>query len=89
MKYGPVTKLRRRNKTTLKKLTITSYQKTVASLPFFQFTANLEQSGSQIPDAYSVKFTFSLIITFYPRDFEILGWCPAGPVIPHGEKVPL
>ena len=51
MKYGPVTKLRRRNKTTLKKLTITSYQKTVASLPFFQFTANLEQSGSQIPDA--------------------------------------
>ena len=26
---------------------------------------------------------------FYPRDFEILGWCPAGPVLPHGEKVPL
>ena len=24
-----------------------------------------------------------------PRDFEILGWCPAGPVLPHGEKVPL
>ena len=20
---------------------------------------------------------------------EILGWCPAGPVLPHGEKVPL
>ena len=24
-----------------------------------------------------------------PRDFEILGWCPAGPVLPHGEKVRL
>ena len=22
------------------------------------------------------------------RDFEIPGWCPAGPVLPHGEKVP-
>ena len=25
----------------------------------------------------------------FPRDSEILGWCPAGPVLPHGEKVPL
>ena len=24
-----------------------------------------------------------------PRDFEILGWCPAGAFLPHGEKVPL
>ena len=24
-----------------------------------------------------------------PRDIEILGWCPAGPVLPHGGKVPL
>ena len=24
-----------------------------------------------------------------PRDIEILGWCPAGPVLPHEEKVPL
>ena len=24
-----------------------------------------------------------------PWDFEILGWCPVGPVLPHGEKVPL
>ena len=24
-----------------------------------------------------------------PQDFEILGWCPAGPVLPHGENVPL
>ena len=24
-----------------------------------------------------------------PRDIEILGWSPAGTVLPHGEKVPL
>ena len=29
------------------------------------------------------------VVNFSPRDFEILGWCPAGPVLPHGEKVPL
>ena len=23
----------------------------------------------------------------YPQDFEILGWCPVGPVLPHVEKV--
>ena len=23
------------------------------------------------------------------HNFEILGWCPAEPVLPHGEKVPL
>ena len=26
---------------------------------------------------------------FFPRGIEILGWCPAGSVLPHGEKVPL
>ena len=25
----------------------------------------------------------------HPRDFEILGWCPAGPVFPHRKKVAL
>ena len=25
----------------------------------------------------------------YPGDIKTLGWCPAGPVLPHGEKVPL
>ena len=64
MKLGPVPKLDKRSKTTSKSLTITSFQKTVTSLPFFQSTANLEQSGSRIPDAYSVKLTSS-IVTFY------------------------
>ena len=26
---------------------------------------------------------------FLPRDIEILSWCPAESVLPHGEKVPL
>ena len=29
------------------------------------------------------------IFPLFPRDYEILGSCPAGPVLPHGEKVPL
>ena len=28
-------------------------------------------------------------ILFNPETFKILGWCPAGSVLPHGEKVPL
>ena len=47
MKPGPVAILVKRNKTTL-----TSCQKIMKSLPFFQFTVNLEQSGSRIPEAY-------------------------------------
>ena len=23
----------------------------------------------------------------FPKDIEILGWCPAGSVLPHGEKL--
>ena len=34
-------------------------------------------------------FNDSLKALKFPRDFEILGWCPAVPVLPHGEKVPL
>ena len=29
----------------------------------------------------------SFISLIFPQDFEILGWCPAEPVLPHGEKV--
>ena len=29
------------------------------------------------------------LTTYTFRDIEILGWCPAGPVLPHGEKVAL
>ena len=42
-----------------------SCRKIVTSLSFFQFLANLEQSGNQIPDAWFVKLMFSLIVTLY------------------------
>ena len=64
MKVGPVTKLDKRNKTTSNKCDASLCRKIVTSLPFFQFTTNLEQSGRQIPDAYSVKLVFSLIVIF-------------------------
>ena len=43
---------------------------------------------------YSFKYIYTNIIRLYarlcfPRDIKILGWCPVGPVLPHGEKVPL
>ena len=50
MKFGLVTKIDKINKTTSKKMTMTSCQQIVTSLSF-QFMANLEQSESQIPDA--------------------------------------
>ena len=65
MKLGTVTKLDKGNKITSKKLTMTSCQKTVTSLLLFQFIVNLEQSGSRISDALSVKLKYSLIVTFY------------------------
>ena len=67
MKLGLVTKLEKRNKTTSKKF---DDDFNVKSLPFFQFTANLEQFGSRIPDAESVKFIFPLIVTFYLKKIE-------------------
>ena len=65
MKFERVTKLDKRNKITSKNLKMTSRWKIVASLLFFRFTANLEQSGRRVPDALSVKRIFSLIVTFY------------------------
>ena len=56
-KLGPVTKLDKKNTTMSKKI--------VTSLPFFRSTVNLEQFGSRIPDACSVKRLFSLTVTFY------------------------
>ena len=36
----------------------------VTSLSFSQFTANLEQFGSRIPDAYPVKLINSNLLSF-------------------------
>ena len=64
MKLVPVPKLYKRNLTTSKNLTLTSYRKIVTSLSFFKFLANLEQSGGQTPDTESVKNMFSVTVTF-------------------------
>ena len=61
MKLEPLTKLDKRN---------TSYTQTVASLSFYRFVVNLEQSGSWIPDAWSVKLTFSLMVIFSLKKTE-------------------
>ena len=50
-KLQAVTKPKKRNKTTPKEMMMTSCWETVTSLPFFQFTTNLEQSGGWIMDA--------------------------------------
>ena len=63
MQLRLVTKLDKRNRAMSKKLRMTScHQK---SLSNSQLMTNLEQSGSWIPDAWSVKLTFSLTVTFY------------------------
>ena len=64
MKLGPVTKLDTRNKKTSKKFDDDVMSKNCHIIAIFQFTANLEQSESRIPDAYPVKLMFSLIVTF-------------------------
>ena len=64
MKLGPVTKLDKRSKTGSKKLSMTTCQQIEMSLSFFRFMTNLEKCESRIPDAWSVKLTFSLIVTF-------------------------
>ena len=65
IKLGPVIKLNKKNTVTLKKFMMMSCQQIVMSLLFFQFMANLEQSGGRIPDAWSVKVAFSLTAIFY------------------------
>ena len=51
MKLRAVTKPDKRNKSTSKKLTMASCQQIVTPLSIFGYMANLELSGSQIPDA--------------------------------------
>ena len=65
IKPGSVTKLDRRNKIISKFFKMTSCWKIITSFSFFQYTANLDQSGSRIPNAWSVKLTSSLAVTFY------------------------
>ena len=70
MKLGPVTKLDRKNREMSKKLTMTPCQQ--MSLSNSGLMTNLEQSGSWIPDVWSVKVSFSLIVTFYLTKTEYI-----------------
>ena len=65
MKLGSVTKLDKRKETKSKKFEDDFMSEMLTSLSFFQFMANLEQSGSRIPEAYPVNLKLSLIVTFY------------------------
>ena len=48
---------------------------------------NLHKSNNNLPNTSNNNIIF--LTPLSPRDYEILGWCPAGTVLPHGEKVPL
>ena len=65
MKLGPITKLYKRNMEASKKFEDDIMSKNCDVLSFFWFMGNLEQPGSRISDARSVKLTFSLKATFY------------------------
>ena len=64
IKLGPVTKIDKGNKTTLK----TSYDDVMSKncdvIVIFRFLANLEQSGGWIPDTETAKDMFSVTVTF-------------------------
>ena len=61
---GAITKLDKSNKATSKNdYDITSAN--VTSLSCIQFMGNLQPLGGRIPNSWSVKLLFSLIVTFY------------------------
>ena len=64
MKLGSVTKLDKRNTATSKKFYVEFMKTIVTSLSFFEFLADLEQSGGRIPDTESAKVMFSVKVTF-------------------------
>ena len=67
MKLGPVTKPSKKNTATSKKKKKKKMMKSCRKIvmSFFLFMANLQPSQSRIPDAWSIKLTFSIITTFY------------------------
>ena len=65
IRLGPVTKLDKRNRAKSINLTMSSCRQILTSLSIFGSMASLEQSRSRIPDAWSVKLTFLVTVTFY------------------------
>ena len=52
---------------------------------------NYKETRAMSVDAVFVTnmIILAMVQRFIPETFKILGWCPAGSVLPHGEKVPL
>ena len=48
-----------------------------------------EELKVQTSQPFTISKKTTGLDSIYPRDYEILGWCPAGTVLPHGGKVPL
>ena len=63
MEIGPVINLAKETRQRQKRWKMTLCRQIKTSLLIFQLMANLEQSGSRIPDAWSVKL--SLIVIYY------------------------
>ena len=70
MKLGTVTKVDKWNTATSKKIDDNATSRKCDIIVIFTFIVNLEQFGSKIWDAWSVKFTILLIVTFYLRKTE-------------------
>ena len=70
MKLRPVTKLDKRNRSTLKKFDDDVMSANCDNIAFFRFTANFQPSGSWIPSVWSIKLAFSLIVTFFLHNLK-------------------
>ena len=70
MALGSVTEHDKRNMAKSEKLMMMPCQHHCDTLSFFKFIINLEQSGSWIPEAWSLKLTYPLITFFYLTKIE-------------------
>ena len=70
MTLESVTEHDKRNIAKSKKLMMMPCQHRCNTLSFFQFMTNLEQSRSWIPEAWSLKLTYPLILFFYLTKIE-------------------
>ena len=61
----------------------------LGALPRLSNHLNDSEKKKNSLDGVSIKILVWRHLKPKPRDFEILDWCRAGPVLPYGEKVPL
>ena len=65
MKVGPVTKFDNRNRATSKNFEDDVMSTNRDAIVFLLFMVNLQSSGSRFQDAWSIKFRYSLRVTFF------------------------